>query len=193
MTAGQVVGLPRVTRPVEDATEFLDTLTRSGLPRFLQPRTTSSASPTVILPSHTTRRPGSRSDCRRSARDLARILGRPGNRHPDRPDYIWEDPEADAARGRVRDALDEARRFAVAMHGAALLYNVLLAERAQKLGLSKFDGHRNRFATRLDEWHRELEDSDVGGWDLNGLWTLVAEQGGQPCRTLAHSCPPGST
>ncbi len=33
--------------------------------------------------------------------------------------YVWEEPEADAATERVRDALEEARRFAVAMHGAA--------------------------------------------------------------------------
>ena len=91
--------------------------------------------------------------------------------------YAWEDPEADAATGRVRDALDEARRFAVAMHGAALLYNVLLAERAEEVGLSRYEGRRDHFTARLDEWRREIEASDVGGWDLDRLWTLVAEQG----------------
>ena len=91
--------------------------------------------------------------------------------------YVWEDQEADAAPGRVRAALDEARRFAVAMHGAALLYNVLLAERADELVLSQYEGRRDQFTARLDEWRREIEASDVGGWDLDRLWTLVAEQG----------------
>ena len=91
--------------------------------------------------------------------------------------YAWEDPEADAVTGRVREALDEARRFAVAMHGASLLYNVLLAERAKELGLSDCGGLRDDFAGRLDDWHLEIEASDVMGWDLVRLWALVAEQG----------------
>ena len=89
--------------------------------------------------------------------------------------YAWADPAAEAATGRVRDALDEARRFAVAMHGAALLYNVLLAERAEELGLSEYDGRRDDYTSRLDEWRLEIEASDVGGWELDRLWTLVAE------------------
>ena len=80
------------------------------------------------------------------------------------------------ATGRVRNALDEARRFAVAMHGAALLYNVLLAERAEKLGLLEHEERRDQYAAQLEEWRREVESSDLGGWDLNQLWTLVTEQ-----------------
>ncbi len=178
VTAGQVVGLPRVTRPVEDATEFLehsDAVWSPSIPPA--PDDFFSLTHCDLALTHDEATWLAERIVDAVPETLLEFLVARGNRHPDRPDYIWEDPEADAARGRVRDALDEARRFAVAMHGAALLYNVLLAERAQKLGLSKFDGHRNRFATRLDEWHRELEDSDVGGWDLNGLWTLVAEQG----------------
>ena len=63
------------------------------------------------------------------------------------------------------------------MHGAALLYNVLLAERAGELGLSEYEGRRDHFTARLDEWRREIGASDVGGWDLDRLWTLAAEQG----------------
>ena len=91
--------------------------------------------------------------------------------------YAWEDPEASAATGRVRDALDEARRFAVAMHGAALLYNVLLAERAEELDLSEYEGRRDDFAADLDHWRKEVEASDLGSWDLDKLWALLAKQG----------------
>ena len=91
--------------------------------------------------------------------------------------YAWEDPEAEAATGSIRDALDEARRFAVAMHGASLLYNVLLAERANELGLTDYDGRRDDFATRLDDWRSEIHASDVTSWELDRLWALVAEQG----------------
>ena len=44
----------------------------------------------------------------------------------------------------------------VAMHGAALLYNVLLAERAEKLGLSQYEGHRDDFADLLEDWRGEV-------------------------------------
>ena len=108
---------------------------------------------------------------------LLQFLVMRGKRHSASTAYAWDDPEADAATGQVRDALDKARRFAVAMHGAALLYNVLLAERAEELGLSENDGSRDRYTTRLVEWQLEVEESDVGDWDLNGLWALVAEQG----------------
>ena len=62
------------------------------------------------------------------------------------------------------------------MHGAALLYNVLLAERAGKLGLLEHEQRRDNYAAQLEEWLREVESSDLGGWDLNQLWTLVTEQ-----------------
>ena len=91
--------------------------------------------------------------------------------------FAWEDPEVNAATGQIRDAVDEARRFSVAMHGAALLYNVLLAERAEDLGLQQHEGKRDAFADDLDEWRREVEASDLRGWDLDQLWALVAEQG----------------
>ena len=100
---------------------------------------------------------------------LLQFLIARGNRPSAGASYAWEDPEAEAATGRVRDALDEARRFAVAMHGAALLYNVLLAERAEEFGLSEYDGRRDDYTSRLDEWRLEIEASDVGGWELDRL------------------------
>lgn len=91
--------------------------------------------------------------------------------------YVWDEPEAHEATGRARVALDEAQRFAIAMHGAALLYNVLLAERAEELGLLEFESHRDEFALLLDDWTREVNPSDIGGWNLDQLWTMVANQG----------------
>ena len=85
-----------------------------------------------------------------------------GNRPSGSARYVWEDPGANTATGRVLDALEEARRFALAMHGAALLYNVLLAERAEELELSAHEGRRDYFTGRLDKWRREVEASDVG-------------------------------
>ena len=177
-TPGQVVGLPQVTRPVEDATEFLGHSNAVWAPTippapdgFFDLARCDFAltydEATWLAERIVDAVPGT----------LLQFLVERGSRSSAGAAYAWEDPDAVAATGRVRDALDEARRFALAMHGAALLYNILLAERAKKLGLSKHDGRRDQFATQLDEWCREIEASDIGGWDLNGLWALVAERG----------------
>lgn len=98
-------------------------------------------------------------------------------KRPSESSYAWEDPEAVAAEGPVRDALDEARRFSVAMHGAALLYNLLLAERAEGMRIARHDGSRDQYKSRLDEWQEDFQEINAGAWDLNGLWALVAAQG----------------
>ena len=81
--------------------------------------------------------------------------------------------------------LDEARRFALAMHGAALLYNVLLTERAAEIGLTEHESRRDAFTASLEEWGREIEASDLRGWNLDRLWALAAEQGRPVSRAYA--------
>ena len=108
---------------------------------------------------------------------LLQFLVMRGAKHQSGTRFPWEDPEVNTATGKLRDAVDEARRFSTAMHGAALLYNVLLAMRAEDLGLKQHEGKRDAFADDLDEWRREVEASDLGSWDLNQLWALVTDQG----------------
>ena len=178
VTPGQVVGLPQNTRQVDDATEFLGHSNAVWAPTLPPPPADffdlercdfalTRDEATWLAERIVDAVPGT----------LLQFLVARQSRIADSSAHAWDDPDADAARGRVRDALDEARHFALTMHGAALLYNILLAERAEKLGLSKFDGRRDEFAAQLDEWRREVATSDVGGWDLNGLWALVAARG----------------
>ena len=108
---------------------------------------------------------------------LLEFLVGKGTRRPDVPQFAWDDNEVNAAFGQVRDTVNEARRFAVAMHGAALLYNALLAERAEKLGLSRYEGRRDHFADLLDRWRHEVEEHGLKDWNLDQLWALVARQG----------------
>ena len=100
-----------------------------------------------------------------------------GNRASPSAGFVWDDPEAAAATGRIRGALNEARRFALLVHGAMLLYNLLLAERAEELGLTEHDGLRDALSTQLSDWRDEAEACDLGAWNLERLWALVAEQG----------------
>lgn len=177
-TPAQIVGLRQIARPLDDATELLersDAVWAPSIPAapgdfFSMERCDFALShdeATWLAERIVDAVPGS----------LLQFLVAGGSRPSAAAAYAWEDPSADAATGRVREALDEARRFAVAMHGAALLYNVLLAERAEKLELSDYDGRRDHYTARLDEWRREVTGSDIGDWDLDRLWMLVAEQG----------------
>ncbi len=187
VTPGQVVGLPQNTRQVDDATEFLghsNGVWAATLPPppddFFDLERCDFAlthdEATWLAEQIVNAVPGT----------LLQFLVARRSRIADSSVYAWEDPDADAVTGHARDALDEAGRFALAMHGAALLYNVLLAERAAKLGIARHDGRRDEFAAQLDEWRREFENSDVDRWDLNGLWALVAARG-NPATALTRS------
>ena len=176
-TAAQVVGLRQISRPLDDATEFLERSDAVWAPSIpASPDDFVSLTRCDFALTHDEATWLAERIVDAVPGTLLQFLVAGGYRSSAVAAYAWEDPEADAATGRVRDALDEARRFAIAMHGAALLYNVLLAERAEAL-LSEYEGRRDQFTARLDEWRREIEASDVGGWNLDRLWALVAEQG----------------
>ena len=115
--------------------------------------------------------------CQSAPDTLLQFLVAKGTRRQELARFAWDDPEVKAAPEQMLDGVDQAERFAVAMHGAGLLYNILLAERAEELGLSQHEGQREYFAGRLEEWHDEIERSDPNRWDLDRLWALVAAQG----------------
>ncbi len=176
-TPGEVVGLPQVTRSVDDATEFLGQSNAVWAPTIPPaPDGFFDLERCDFALTHDEATWLAERIVDAVPETLLQFLVERGSRGSAGAAYPWEDPDAVAATGRIRDALNEARRFALAMHGAALLYNVLLAERAETLGLSGHDGRRDAFAKRLDEWRGEVEKSDIGDWDLNGLWALLAER-----------------
>src|SRR5690606_41015393 len=47
----------------------------------------------------------------------------------DAPDFVWEIDNLHKAPEDLRDLADHARRFSIVIHGAALMYNLLLARR----------------------------------------------------------------
>ncbi len=177
-TEGQVAGLRQLAGPQDEATEFLEQSDAVWAPSIPAPPddffdlaccdfSLTHDEATWLAERIVAAVPDS----------LLEFLVSRGKGHSDGTAYAWEDPEAVGAEGPVREALDEAQRFSVAMHGAALLYNLLLAERAEELGLSRYEGHRDRYRSRLDEWQEDFQAINAGAWDLNGLWALVAAQG----------------
>lgn len=177
-TIAQVAGLRQVSRPAADATEYLESSDAVWAPSIPPPPdgflsldecdfSLTHDEATWLAERIVDAVPGT----------LLQFLVLKGTRPSPTASYVWEEPEAHGAPGHILDALAEARRFALAMHGASLLYNVLLAERAAVLGLTDYDGYREDFTDRLDEWRSEVEASDLASWDLNQLWALAAEQG----------------
>lgn len=83
-------------------------------------------------------------------------------------DYIWQHPAAGEFPPALAIAVDHGRRLHTAMHGAALLYNLMLAQKAEADDL--VDGYRDELA----KWRDDLEDTGTcSGWDRTALWSFL--------------------
>lgn len=81
--------------------------------------------------------------------------------HPDRATFSKEHNEL----------LEHGRLFSEIMHGAALVYNVSLAER--KRLSEKTDEYQSRFS----EWSSLLDRNEIAHWSLIDLWRLTTNSG----------------
>ncbi|MCC6558757.1 MAG: hypothetical protein IT372_37975 [Polyangiaceae bacterium] len=86
-------------------------------------------------------------------------------------DFPWQHPDLAGFSPLHRELLDHARRFSEVMHGAALLYNLALAELAQRAELVV--EHRANLAA----WAGALDLGDLRRWSLLRLWELTVDQG----------------
>jgi hypothetical protein len=59
------------------------------------------------------------------------------------------------------------------MHGAALLYNLILAD------LTKHDERRTEYQSALEEWAANVQSraSEFASWDLDDFWLCVEAEG----------------
>jgi hypothetical protein len=89
-------------------------------------------------------------------------------------------PEADASRpwlatavasapGQVGTDLEYARRFSTCLHGAALLYNLLVAEEYEKAGHNRVEPPDYR--ELLDDWAEHM--ATVEPWDRSDMWSRL--------------------
>jgi hypothetical protein len=87
---------------------------------------------------------------------------------------IWDHPRKPAFPPEIQVLIDDARRFNVLMHGAALLYNLQLAELERRyVGDVDLAAH---YRARLDAW-AENELPACGAWDLEAFWKRVLGKG----------------
>lgn len=82
--------------------------------------------------------------------------------------HLWQHPVLARFPAHLRDLADHARRFHHATHGAALLYNLVLAERKQSEDLVE------QYRDGLAAWQQELTDNAVWtGWSLPDFWVAL--------------------
>lgn len=99
-------------------------------------------------------------------------------------DAPWREPVALSAPTPIAELLEHARRFSVLVHGAALLYNLLAAERYEQQGFTRLDGPSGWYLEALDDWATQYEEEMGAGWDWPEFWAVV--QAGHP------RIPPGA-
>ncbi len=89
----------------------------------------------------------------------------------DSPDYVWEIDNLHDAPEQLQDLIDHARRFHTAIHGAALVYNLLLARKSGR------DDKVSDYEGRLVRWRDELNASAaLDGWSRTEWWATIQRQ-----------------
>lgn len=99
-------------------------------------------------------------------------------------DFPWECPLTASAPPGVRSHLAHARSFSELMHGAALLYNLLLAEKvndARRVADSDVvvkDDLTEGYRSRLGAWAEYITDHTPAyrAWSRSGFWQLIRDR-----------------
>jgi hypothetical protein len=88
---------------------------------------------------------------------------------PDSVEYPWMHPAVSKLSARQRDQLQHAENFSLVMYGASLLYNLILAELADKGDTQKV------YKDELNVWADEIKDrhSHLASWDRPAFWRLT--------------------
>jgi hypothetical protein len=91
-----------------------------------------------------------------------------GSETSDWVDFPWEHPQYAKFPAHIKTQLHHARAFSEAVHGAALLYNLMLSEASHAESLEEL------YSERLTEWARMVESSEVlAGWDRGEFWEVI--------------------
>ncbi|ELY6226773.1 DUF6361 family protein [Cronobacter muytjensii] len=85
--------------------------------------------------------------------------------------FPWEHPDFACFPCTHQTLLDNARLFSEVMHGAALSYNVQLAEKANRGAL--VEAHTEN----LEAWRASLPLAEIQQWSLNEFWMLTHREG----------------
>ncbi len=83
--------------------------------------------------------------------------------------FVWEHPYAADLPPKLAELVDNARNFSEVMHGAPLIYNLMLAEEAQ------WDEGVGRYRQRFKEWAQLISkrSSALTDWKRPRFWEMV--------------------
>lgn len=88
----------------------------------------------------------------------------------------WSDPAVQGVEGEAAALLRNAEAFSTAMHGAALLYNLQLAEEYERVvpeDRRRFVAPVEQYRGELAEWADRVERARIAQWDVGDLWRWV--------------------
>lgn len=98
----------------------------------------------------------------------------------DEVDFLWQHPLAAQLPHAITEQVEHARTFSETIHGAALLYNLMLAE------LVPSQERIDQYRTELQQWATRLvgRAETLGRWDRRRFWEIVESGGARiPLRT----------
>lgn len=91
---------------------------------------------------------------------------------------VWQHPGQSGWSDRNRRIVAQAEAFARVMHGASLLYNLMLAEKAaaqQGAEVGRWQELAQGYRQKLADWREDLWTLTVSQWSLDALWALLKE------------------
>ena len=89
-------------------------------------------------------------------------------------EFVWEHPDYTSFPDATRRLIKHAEVFSAVMHGAALLYNLMLAERREN------EEWIEQYRDELSEWREmEFDRTAVSLWSLDDFWGRIEHEGHQ--------------
>lgn len=90
----------------------------------------------------------------------------------------WDEPLLTRSSRAIRDQVRHAEIFSLVMHGASLLYNLLLTRRCKELKLNELAKYEEKYEEELQGWAREITDRrrELEEWDRLAFWDIVSKQ-----------------
>ncbi len=92
-------------------------------------------------------------------------------------DWPWDHPALASAPEETRTVVRDAELFSLAMHGAALLYNLLIGEWYESKGLTDVAEPAANYRDQLAAWGTAVEQRpERSSWDTDAMWQRVIRQ-----------------
>jgi hypothetical protein len=106
---------------------------------------------------------------------LATLAARPARRSEVELPWEIEEADLDAAPAEVREQIRHAKAFAELIHGAQLLYNLMLAQKSER---EEAESYSDRLALWADDLVANAQDFSVWNRERSRFWEIV--RGGNP-------------